>query len=51
MQNKNMAADGKWTIRKASEPARGTVTKTTVQELSRDKSLRGVARIAKKYAK
>jgi hypothetical protein len=40
-----------WTIRTASDSKRGVVTKKTVTELSRAKSLRGVAKVAKKYAK
>jgi hypothetical protein len=43
-------SSGNWTIRKVPEPARGPVTRETVKELSRDRSLRGVAQIAKKYA-
>jgi hypothetical protein len=39
-----------WTIRKVTESTRGPVTRTTVRELARDKSLRDVAKIAKKYA-
>ena len=42
--------DGVWTIRTVSEPKRGPVTKTTVSKLSGDRSLRGVAKLAKKYA-
>lgn len=40
-----------WTIRKIDVPDRGPVTKTTVKELARNKSLRRVAEIAQKYAK
>ncbi|HKF13795.1 MAG TPA: hypothetical protein VKB13_01040 [Gaiellaceae bacterium] len=49
--SKKTAASGKWTIRSASDTKRGRVTSTTVRELSQTKSLRGVAKIAKKYAK
>lgn len=44
-------AASNWTIRSASDTKRGPVTKKTVSELSRSKSLRGVAKVAKKYAK
>jgi hypothetical protein len=40
-----------WTIKTVSQPPRGPVTKTTVTELHRNKSLRDVAKVAKKYAK
>ena len=51
MQNKS-AAGSSWTIRTAAGSKQSrTVTSTTVKELSRDKSLCGVVRIAKKYAK
>jgi hypothetical protein len=40
-----------WTIRTVSGRVRGPVTKATVKELAREKSTRGVAKIAKKYAK
>jgi len=40
-----------WTIKTVSQPARGPVTKSTVTELKRNKSLRDVAKVAKKYAK
>jgi hypothetical protein len=49
--NEDTAAGSGSTIRKVSEPKRGGITKETIQKLSRDRSLRGVARIAKKYAK
>ncbi len=39
-----------WTIKTVQEPARGPVTKTTVSQLSHNRSLRGVQKIAKKYA-
>jgi hypothetical protein len=47
---RNGQQDGGWTIRKVSESNRGPVTKTMVKELARDRSLRDVARLAKKYA-
>jgi len=37
--------------RKASESTRGPVTQETVKRLSSERSLRGVAQVAKKYAK
>jgi hypothetical protein len=48
---KNRATASNWTIRTASDSKRGSVTHKTVSELSRAKSLRGVAKVAKKYAK
>jgi hypothetical protein len=48
---KQNSTGGGWTIRKASESARGPVTRETVKRLSNDKSLHGVAKVAKKYAK
>jgi hypothetical protein len=49
MQNRATASN--WTIRSASDTQRDGVTKKTVSELWRSKSLRGVAKVAKKYAK
>jgi len=43
--------DQNWTIQKPAAPPRGPVTRETVTELLRDKGLRDVAKIAKKYAK
>jgi hypothetical protein len=51
MGDDKIASGADWTIKKVSEPKRDGVTKETIQKLSRDRSLRGIARIAKKYAK
>lgn len=39
------------TMRTVKEPARGPVTAATVKQLASEKYLRGVAEIARKYAK
>jgi hypothetical protein len=51
MRVQSATTTGGWTIRKIAEPNRGPVTKTTVKELAKNKSLRRVAEIAQKYAK
>jgi hypothetical protein len=43
--------NGTWTIRNAADVPRAGVTDKTVKDLAREKATRGVARIAKKYAK
>lgn len=50
MTQQSDPANGQWAIRKVAQQPRGPVTEKTVKDLSRDRSLRGVARVAKKYA-